>query len=202
MEEKLKELLKKGVFSEVRLSRLGYGTFRKARAPTVQTKFEEFCGDAAALKKRALTLMESADIRAAKQCQMDAIFCHLRAILTMDQQDVAAVVSEYKALAKYVREVLAFYSERDHSKFVASLKYALFNIKFHYLRLEGVLMQRSIESAQHFNAKHFLYFLREYRSLSDIFNESPVVDFMIARVGDLENAMKTKMRIQKKQQSE
>lgn len=197
MEEKLNELLKKGVFNDVRLSRLGYGTFRKTRTPAVHTKSEELSEEAAVLKKRALSLMESADIRGAKQCQMGAIFCHLQAILAMDQSDISANVNEYRSLAKYIVDVLAFYNTRDHAKFVASLKYALFNIKFHYLHLEGILMQRSIETAQHFTAKHFLYFLKEYRSLSDIFNESPVVDFIIAKVGDLENTMKTKMRIQK-----
>eukprot|EP00866_Antonospora_locustae_P001444 jgi/Antlo1/1444/2539 len=198
MEEKLNELLKKGVFNDVRLSRLGYGTFRKIQAPVVYTKSEELSKEAAVLKKRALSLMESADIRSAKQCQIDAIFCLLQAILAMSQCDISKIVSEYRALANYINEVLAFYNTKDHAKFVASLKYALFNIKFHYLHLEGILMQRSIESAQHFNAKHFLYFLKEYRSLSEIFNESPLVDFILARVDDLEKTMKTKMRIQKK----
>lgn len=201
MEEKLNELLKKGMFNDVRLSRLGYGTFRKTRALPVYTKSEELSEEAAVLKKRALSLMENADIRSAKQCQIGAIFCHLQAIIAMDQSDVSATVSEYKALEKYINDVLAFYNTRDHVKFVATLKYALFNIKFHYLHQEGILMQRSIESAQHFNAKHFLYFLKEYRSLGDIFSESPVVDFIVARVDNLENTMKTKMRIQKKPQA-
>lgn len=191
MEEKIEELKKKGMFREARVSKLGYGTFRMAEACSE----EKLSVEHDHVRNKSLDI-SGTETKQAKQCQMELIFSDLRKISDLrEESDVMGCIKGYKALSRYIEDVMALYTSKEHTRFVCSLNYALFNIKFHYLSLEGVLMHDSVQSAKKCSVKHFSYFLKEYHSLSRIFLESPLEEFIVVRPRDLERTMKTRMRM-------
>lgn len=194
MDKRVEELKEKGMFKETKPDKLGHGTFRMSEVYTE----EKLLIENDQVRKDSLEMVKT-DLKEAKKYQMELIFTDLKkASAPKKEGDVMVCIKNYKALSKYIEDLVSLYSSKEHTRFLSSLNYALFNIKFHYLTLEGVLMHNTIHNTKKCSVKHFSYFLKEYQELSRIFSQSPLENFIISRPRDLEEVMKQKMRIFKR----
>lgn len=197
MDKKLTDLKDQGAFSNIQITDLGHGTFLLCKEDQQTSTYRKLIDESNLLKSKSEKLLDI-DLKAAKVHQIESVFIQIRAILLIENERThMEIIMEYKTLCRYINKVCGFYTEIEHSRFRMSMKYILFNIKFHYLQIENMLMIRSVENSKNVQPKHFLYFLNEYKELGNIFEESAIENFMVVRLADLEETIKTKMRITK-----
>jgi hypothetical protein len=184
MMERIKRLLEDGLFGNAELNKLGHGSFLdkpSTGTPAANAHLEE----ARSFKREAdAAFARSRSIGA--RMYMEALFSYIRGYLE-EEVKISMVDSIYhwKGLAKFVGSVIKLLS-RAEEKEASFFRLALFNIKFHYLHLEGSVLVKQNRQTHEKDRAQLLYFLREFSSLDEIFALSELKEFSVVRLENLE----------------
>lgn len=163
---RITKLAARGVFKAPEIDSLGYGTFQPRLGPAPSKSVE---------KARALRAKVDA-VLAKDRPEGLKMLLQIVMMYTKGYAEEAAAskpidaIHRWKSLGKYVSSILGVL-DKGEEDVAALLSQTLFNVKFHYLHLEGSLVARQGKKSGAADGV-LMYFLNEYTSLHRLFAQA------------------------------
>ncbi|KCZ80533.1 hypothetical protein H312_02068 [Anncaliia algerae PRA339] len=175
LKAKIEKLKSSQKFNKSNINKYGVGSFLTIKHPKdLSLEIHQYIQLLEKQQKEEINMTEI----------INSILETIKLILTLEKENIKESIAQYKSLCSFLHSILV------QEELISVI---FLNVKFHYLNLENILVSNSLGNNKPIDDKCLGYFLREYKSFSNILKKQH--SFKIIELRYLEEEVKKSMKI-------